>query len=297
VAEVWAAISAFFAEYQVLFRILVILVAAVLLNWILRVILDRSVKRFVQGVKRAQAVDSTQELTAGPHLNARAVQRTRTLGTVGRHIISWTIVVIALILILGELGVNLTAILASAGILAAGLAFGAQNIVKDILNGIFMVFEDQLGVGDLITVGQVTGTVEDVGIRITKVRAADGTLWFVRNGEILTLGNASQGWGRAIIDITVPANSDLALVERTALECGEELLRLPEYASRVTGQPEVLGLESVFGDRATLRLTVRTRPQAQYAVQRELRALIKKHFEERGIELAAELPKQPGGSL
>ncbi len=296
-AEVWAAISAFFGEYQVLFRILVILVAALLANWLLRLALDRSVKRFVRGVKRAQDVDSTQELTAGPHLNARAVQRTRTLGTVGRHVISWTIVVIALILILGELGVNLTAILASAGIIGAGLAFGAQNIVKDILNGIFMVFEDQLGVGDLITVGQITGTVEDVGIRITKVRAADGTLWFVRNGEILTLGNASQGWGRAIIDITVPSTSDLDLVQRTALESAEELLRLPEYASRVTGQPEVLGLESVFGDRATLRLTVRTRPQAQYAVQRELRALIKKHFEERGIELAAEQPRQPGGSL
>ncbi|XPP25738.1 MAG: mechanosensitive ion channel family protein [Leucobacter sp.] len=296
-AEFWAAISGFFAEYQVLFRVLVIIVMALLVNWALRLLLDRSVKRFVRGVKRAQDVDSTQELTAGPHLNARAVQRTRTLGTVGRHVISWTVVIVALILLLGELGVNLTAILASAGILAAGLAFGAQNIVKDILNGIFMVFEDQLGVGDLITVGQITGTVEDVGIRITKVRAADGTLWFIRNGEILTLGNASQGWGRAIIDITVGADADLAAVEQAAQDSAEELLRLPQYANKVTGQPEVLGLESVYGDRATLRLTLRTRPQAQYAVQRELRALIKKNFEQLGIQLAAELPKSPGGSL
>lgn len=295
-AEVWAAIGDFFAEYQVLFRILVILVAAVVLNWVLRLVLDRSVKRFVQGVKRAQDVESTLELTPGPHFNARAVQRTRTLGAVGRHVISWTIGVVTLILVLGELGVNLTAILASAGILAAALAFGAQNIVKDFLNGIFMVFEDQLGVGDLITVGQVSGTVEDVGIRITKVRAADGTLWFVRNGEILTLGNASQGWGRAIVDVTVSAECDLELAERTALECAEELLRSPEFASRVTGQPEMLGLESVSGDRATLRLTVRTRPQAQYAVQRELRTLIARRFKELGLRLADETPRQSGGS-
>lgn len=296
-AEVWAAINGFFAEYQVLFRILVIIIAALLLNWVLRLLLHRSVQRIVRGVKRSQDVDSTQELTAGPHLNARAVQRTRTLGTVGRHAITWTIIIVAVIMILGELGVNLTAILASAGVLAAGLAFGAQNIVKDILNGTFMVFEDQLGVGDLVTVGQVTGTVEDVGIRITKVRAADGTLWFIRNGEIFTLGNASQGWGRAIIDITVPAETDLNAVERAAQASAEELLKLPQYANKVTGQPEILGLESVSGDRATLRLTLRTRPQAQYAVQRELRALIKKNFEHLGIPLAAELPMSPGGSL
>lgn len=295
-AEIWAAVSGFFEEYQALFRILVILAVAFLVNWILRLVLTRSVHQFVRGVKRAQDVESTQELVATPHLNARAVQRARTLGTIGRHIISWVIVVIALILILSELNVNLTALLASAGIIAAGLAFGAQNIVKDVLNGMFMVFEDQLGVGDLVTVGTLTGTVEDVGIRITKVRAADGQLWFIRNGEILMLGNASQGWGRAITDITVAADADLEFAERTALEAAEELLRSPEFTARVTGQPEVLGLVSVTNDRATLRLTVRTRPQAQYAVQRELRALIKRHFEERGIRLI-EVSKPPGGSL
>lgn len=296
-AEVWNAILAFFNEYQVLFRILVILVVALLANWVLRRLLVRMVQGVVSGVKRAQDVESTQELTAAPHLTARAVQRTRTLGTVGRHVISWSIVVISLILILGQLGVNLAAVLTSAGFVAAGLAFGAQNIVKDILNGIFMVFEDQLGVGDHITVGTISGTVEDVGIRVTKVRAGDGTLWFIRNGEILTLGNASQGWGRAIIDITVPAEEDLERVERAALESASELLSSHQFARRVTGEPEVLGLESVSGNRATIRLTVRTRPEAQWSVQRELRALIKKHFEELGIPLAADLPNVPGGSL
>ena len=295
-AEVWEAITGFYTDYRVLFNILLIVVLAVVLNWVLRRLLMRTVQGVVSGVKRSQDVDSTQELQAGPYLNARAVQRTRTLGTVGRHVITWVLVVIALIMILGQLQVNLTAILASAGVIAAGLAFGAQNIVKDILNGVFMVFEDQLGVGDLVTVGQITGTVEDVGIRITKVRASDGTLWFIRNGEILTLGNASQGWGRAIIDITVGADEDLDQVEQAALESATKLVRSPEFARRVTGEPEVLGLESVFGDRATIRLTVRTRPEAQFAVQRALRARIKTRFGELGIQLAGQLPR-PEGSV
>lgn len=296
-AEWWSAVSAFFAEYEVLWRILVVLLACLLVNWLLRLVLGRAVQGIVRGVKRSQDVDSTQELEAGPYLNARAVQRTRTLGTLGRNVINWLTVITAFVLVLAQFNVNLTAVIASAGVIAAGLAFGAQNIVKDILNGIFMAFEDQMGVGDLVTIGAITGTVEDVGIRVTQVRAGDGTLWFIRNGEVLTLGNASQGWGRAIIDITVSSDEDLELVERTALESAGELLRSPQFARRVTGEPEVLGLESVYGDRATIRLTVRTRPEAQFSVQRELRALIKKSFEERGIRLAAELPGKPGGSL
>ncbi|MBO1902911.1 mechanosensitive ion channel family protein [Leucobacter weissii] len=295
-AEFWAAVADFFEQYQVLFRILLIIAAALFANWLLRLILHRAVHGVVRGVKRANQVDATQELLAAPQLKARAVQRTRTLGTVGRHVISWTIAVIAVILILSQLGVNLAALLTSAGIVAAGLAFGAQNIVKDILNGIFMVFEDQLGVGDMVTIDQITGTVEDVGIRVTKVRAFDGTLWFIRNGEILTLGNVSQGWGRAIIDITVDAEADLDAVERVALESARDLIESPEFARRVTGGPEMLGLESVFGDRATLRLTLRTRPEAQFAVQRELRAKIKKRFGQLGIQLAAEIPKPSGGA-
>ena len=295
--EFWSAVSGFFLAYRAPFTIALIVIGAFLANWLLRRMLDRGVTHVVRGVKRAQDVDSTQELQATPHMNARAVQRTRTLGTVGRHIISWTIVIAASMAVLAQLGVNLTALLASAGIVAAGLAFGAQNIVKDILNGIFMVFEDQLGVGDIVTIDQISGTVEDVGIRVTKVRAMDGTLWFVRNGEILTLGNASQGWGRAIIDIAVAADTDLGLAERAALECGRELIESPQFARRVTGEPEMLGLESMFGDRATLRLLVRTRPEAQWAVQRELRARIKERYAELGIALAAELPKFPGGSM
>ena len=286
----------FLSTYHTPLMILLIIVAAGVLNWILRRVLMRTVTQIVKGVKRAQDVDTTSEMQAAPYVNARAVQRTRTLGTVGRVVITWIIAIVALILILNELGVNLGAVLTSAGIVAAGLAFGAQNIVKDVLNGIFMVFEDQLGIGDFVTIDQVSGTVEDVGIRVTQVRAADGTLWFVRNGEILTLGNSSQGWGRALVDVTVDAHQDLTHVSEITLEAARALLGSERYARKVTGEPELLGLESVFGDRATLRLAVRTRPEAQWEVQRGIRAEIRRRFREDGIKLADELPRPQGGA-
>lgn len=294
--EFVAALRAFYTDYHTLINIVVIVLLAVVANWALRRLLVRTVTQVVRGVKRAQDVETTSEMYAAPYVNARAVQRTRTLGTVGRHIISWVVVITAMMLILAQLGVNLGAVLTSAGIVAAGLAFGAQNVVKDILNGIFMVFEDQLGVGDVVTIEAITGTVEDVGIRITQVRALDGTLWHIRNGEILTLGNSSQGWGQALIDITVNADQDLNHVSEVSVAAARKLLTSAQYARKVTGEPVILGLESVFGDRATLRLAVRTRPEAQWEVQRGIRAEIVRTFREEGIVLSDERPNLPGGT-
>lgn len=294
--EFVAALRSFYTDYQTLINIVVIVLLAIVANWALRRLLVRTVTQVVRGVKRAQDVETTSEMYAAPYVNARAVQRTRTLGTVGRHIISWVVVITAMMLILAQLGVNLGAVLTSAGIVAAGLAFGAQNVVKDILNGIFMVFEDQLGVGDVVTIEAITGTVEDVGIRITQVRALDGTLWHIRNGEILTLGNSSQGWGQALVDITVNADQDLTHVSEVSVAAARKLLTSAQYARKVTGEPVILGLESVFGDRATLRLAVRTRPEAQWEVQRGIRAEILRTFREEGIVLSDERPNLPGGT-
>ncbi|WP_449278566.1 mechanosensitive ion channel family protein [Leucobacter sp. GX24907] len=288
--SVGSAFSSFVTQYEVPIRIVCIVLGAILIHWILLLILRRSIDRIVVGVKKAQGVDSTQELTAAPKMSARAVQRARTLGSLGRNFITAVIVMVAFTMVMGELGFNLTALLASAGVLAAGLAFGAQNIVKDILNGVFMAFEDQLGVGDVVTIGEVSGTVEDVGIRVTQVRGVDGTLWFVRNGEILTLGNSSQGWGRALVDITIDADNDFAKAEEVALTAARQLLSSDRFARKVAGAPEVWGLESVFGDRATLRLAMRTRPEAQWEVQRALRAALSREFHQNGITLAKELP-------
>lgn len=282
-----SAFADFMARYGKPVEILLTVVVMIALIWLLRLILSRSVARFVHGVKRSQQVTHTSEIEAGTYLKARAVQRTRTLAGVGRHAITWILVAVAIVFILGRLGVNVAAILASAGIIAAGLAFGAQNIVKDILNGIFMVFEDQLGIGDIVTIGDITGTVEDVGIRVTQVRAHDGTLWFIRNGEILTLGNSSQGWGRAIIYVTVDGSEDLGEVSELIVSSAKTLLDNEKYARKVTGFPEMVGIESVGENTATLQLAVRTRPEAQWEVQRGIQAELRHSFKKQGIKLVS----------
>jgi small-conductance mechanosensitive channel len=282
----WVAVQEWLTLYGMPIRIIAIVFAAIIMRWIVLVVLQRTVQRVVNGVKKNQQVESTREIVQSPLLAARIVQRTRTLGSVGTNLVTSLIAIVVLVLVLGELGVNLTAILASAGIIAAGLAFGAQNIVKDLLGGIFMVFEDQLGVGDSVVIGEVRGTVEMVGLRITHVRASDGTLWFIRNGEILKLGNLSHDWGRAQIDLTVAATQPLEEVQQIALEAAGELHRDPLVARKIIGLAEVIGLREVTPEKVTLRLAIKTRPGVQDEVGRALSAVLLRRFDGAGIPLA-----------
>lgn len=288
--ELWLTIKNFFVENEAAWRILLIVVLACIIWWIVRTLISRGVHQVVRGVKKSQMTDSTKEISTVGLVRERAIQRTRTIGAVANSVLTWVVVVVALILILHQVGIDLTAILASAGFIGAALAFGAQSIVKDVLNGIFMVFEDQLGVGDWVSIGNVEGTVEDVGIRVTQVRAIDGTLWFIRNGEILELGNSSQGYGQAIIDITVSTDNDLDAVQEAALAATQNVIESPEYRRKVTGKPEMWGVQSVYGDRVTLRFGVRTRAEAQWALQRAVRKEVNDEFSKRGIVLANQLP-------
>lgn len=292
-ADVWRWVVNFLRENEHAWRILLIIVFALAIWWILRYLLKRGVDHFVYGVKKKQQIDSTQEISTSGLIRERAIQRTRTLGAIGRSIVTWLVIFTALVLILNEVGIDLTAILASAGFIGAALAFGAQSIVKDVLNGVFMVFEDQLGVGDYITVGDIEGTVEDVGIRITQLRAVDGTLWFVRNGEILSLGNMSQGFSEAIVDMTVESDQDMEYVQNVMLAAAQKVMKLPDYRRKITGNPDMWGMQNVYGDRATLRFTLRTRPEAHWGVQRAMRRQILEDFDAAGIRLAKQLPDIP----
>ncbi|MDO4241193.1 MAG: mechanosensitive ion channel family protein [Microbacteriaceae bacterium] len=292
-SEFWHAITSFFEQNQVAFRIFLIIVGAIVLRMVVRMAIRRTVNRIVHGVKKSQATDSTTEISTSGVARQRAIQRARTLGAVARSVVTWVIFVITLALILHQFNIDLTGVLASAGFIGAALAFGAQSIVKDVLNGIFMVFEDQIGVGDHVKVGSVEGTVEDVGIRVTQVRGLDGTLWFVRNGEILELGNSSQGHGQAIIDITVLNNNNLDAVQDAALAAANKVLKQQEYRRKITDAPKMWGVQSIYGDRATIRFTIRTRAEAQWAVQRAVRRQIQIDFAELGIELATQLPGIP----
>lgn len=170
-------------DWSTLIRIVLILVGAIVLRAILLLSVKRVVKGISSGAKRSLGTAVSPQ---------RVVLRAKTLGSVLSNFITWSIFVIAGTMLLSELGVAVGALIAGAGILGAALGFGAQNIVRDLLSGLFIVFEDQYGIGDQVDLGEASGVVESVGLRITQLRDAKGTLWYVRNGEILRVGNLSH---------------------------------------------------------------------------------------------------------
>jgi small conductance mechanosensitive channel len=263
-----------------------IIVGAIVIVWILHFVIRRVVNRIVRGAKSKANVDDTQALERSPLVSVRIVQRTRTLGSILKNIVNVTAVIIALVMIVSVLAPNalgsLTLLTAAIG---AGLGFGAQNIVKDVLNGIFIVAEDQVGIGDVVDVGLATGIVESVSVRITQVRDVNGTLWYVRNGEITRIGNMSLGWSRVIIDLAVPVDADIDAVEKTMLQTAKSIAKDPKWRTRIIEEPEMWGLESVSGDALVIRLVMKTRAGAKDDVARELRMRLKQAIDEMGLTL------------
>jgi hypothetical protein len=157
-------------------------------------------------------------------------------------------------------------ILASAGIIGVALGFGAQNLVRDYLNGIFMILEDQYGVGDAIDVGEASGIVESVGLRTTRLRNVDGTVWHVRNGEIVRVGNMSQGWSRALLDVSVAYGTDVDHAQEVIKRTADEVAAGEEVGRFVLDEPELWGVEGLGVDGIDIRLVVKTAPLEQWKV-------------------------------
>lgn len=269
-----------------LLQVLGVVVGTVIVAWILRGIIRRVVDRVVNGAKNKANVDDTQALDRSPLAAVRLVQRTRTLGTILQNIVNVVLVVVALVwtasIVAPDAVASLTLLTAAVG---AGLGFGAQNIVKDVLNGIFIVAEDQIGIGDVVDLGLATGIVEYVSVRVTHVRDVNGTLWYVRNGEITRIGNMSQGWSRVIIDLAVPVDADIDEVEKAMLTAAKGLAKDAKWRTRIIEQPEVWGLESVSGDALVIRLVMKTRANAKDDVARELRVRLKRAIDAMGLTL------------
>jgi len=277
-------------------QVILIIVVAVVLRIVLRFAIDRVVSRIVNGVKRRQNVEDTQALVTSPLSAVRIVQRTRTLGSVLNNIVAVALVIVAVLSVITTINDKILgsfALITAA--LGAGLGFGAQNIVKDVLNGLFMdvlnglfmVAEDQLGVGDVVDLGPATGVVETVGIRITQIRDVNGTVWFVRNGEIIRVGNMSQGWSRVIIDLAVPYDADVAAVQERMLGIATQMAADPKWRSRILEKPEIWGIESISAEAVVIRLVVKTRPGTKDDVARDLRARLKTGLDAMGIKLPA----------
>lgn len=219
------------------------------------------------------------------HLAERRAARASSVAAVLASSAAAVIWTIAALLVLGQLGLNLGPLIAGAGIAGIALGFGAQSLVKDCLSGLFILIEDQYGVGDVVDLGDAIGTVEEVALRVTVLRDIDGTVWHVPNGEIRRVGNRTQRWSVALIDVEVAYDADLdharALIERAALEVCES----PGYVDDVLEPPEVLGVERLGADGVTLRLVVKSAPGAQWRLQRELRLALKRALDGGGVEI------------
>ncbi len=255
-----------------------IAVGAFVAAWLLRILIRRVVNRVVNGAKTKANVVDTQALDRSPLATVRVVQRTRTLGSILQNIVNVAVGIVAIVMIVQVLAPDaLGSFALITAALGAGLGFGAQNIVKDVLNGIFIVAEDQVGIGDVVDLGLATGIVEYVSVRITHVRDVNGSLWYVRNGEITRIGNMSQGWSRVIVDLAVPAdtNVDVEAIENTMLDAAQSLAHDPKWRSRILENPEVWGLESVGEDVLIIRIVMKARPAAKDDVARELRMRLK----------------------
>jgi small conductance mechanosensitive channel len=246
--------------------ILVVLAIAVIANRLLRRAIRKAVQRIATGT-------------------ARSAARGQTIGQVLRSCASVVVLGIATLLVLGELGINLGPLLAGAGIAGVAIGFGAQSLVKDFLSGVFMLLEDQYGVGDVIDVGEASGQVEAVTLRSTRLRDAEGTVWHVPNGEIRRVGNKSQQWARAVVDVAVAYGTDVRaatdVIQRTAHQLRDD----PDWGRLLQEDPQVLGVEALGPDGMSIRLSVQTEPGEQFAVMRELRLRLREALDEAGIEL------------
>ncbi|WP_309708055.1 mechanosensitive ion channel domain-containing protein [Pseudolysinimonas sp.] len=288
-AEFWAVVIAFYAgPFGVPARVLTIIVVASLVRLVLQLVIRRVVNRVISGVKKKQNVEDTAALQASPVAAMRIVQRTRAFGGVLSSTVTTVVILVSLVLIVSAIDPNATgAFSLITAALGAGLGFGAQNVVRDVLNGLFIVTEDQLGVGDVVDLGQATGVVEAVGIRVTTVRDVNGTLWYVRNGEILRVGNMSQGWARVILDLAIPYDADIDAVKERMLQTGVEMRADGKWKRLMIEQPEIWGIESISAEAIILRLVVKTRSGAKDDVARELRARVKRTLDGMGIRVPA----------
>jgi small-conductance mechanosensitive channel len=271
-------------------RIALIVVLAVLL----RALLNRAIRRLVTGAAEGTVPVVLRPLherakgrllEATPILSERRRQRAETIGSVLRSVASLVVFTVAGAMVLSELSFDLGPVLASAGIVGVAVGFGAQNLIKDFLNGMFMILEDQYGVGDVIDAGEATGTVEAVGLRSTRLRDVNGTVWHIRNGEIVRVGNKSQGWARAVLDIPVAWDTDVPHVRDVVKQAADEVWQDEEWSDKIIEEPEVWGIEDMGASGLVIRLAVKTAPLEQWTVARELRQRVKAAFDREGIAI------------
>lgn len=273
------------------------IVLVVIVAWVANHLVRRAIARFAARLTGPNSSETMSRLrrrapsvVADAGLSTRTAARTQTLAQVLRSISSAVIWTIALVTILGEMGINLGPLVASAGIAGVALGFGAQSLVKDVISGFFMLVEDQYGVGDIVDVGSAsnsvaTGAVEAVSLRTTRIRDVNGTVWHVPNGIIERVGNKSQQWARALVDVNVAYGTDVDHAQQIIKDTADGLWTDPAWEGVILEEPEVWGVEQLSTDAIQIRLVVKTQPAEQFRVTRDLRRRLLQAFDANDIEV------------
>lgn len=266
-------------------QILLILLLASLVLRLARRVIERTVAHAKDPESTQGPLRRRRPADEGPSYAIRRAQRADALGALLTSVATVVVWVLAIFLILAEVNIQVAPLVAGAGVVGLAVGFGAQDLVKDFLSGVFMLAEDQFGVGDIVDVGEADGIVEGVTLRTTKIRDVHGTLWHVPNGEIRRVGNSSQQWARSLLDIGVSYGTDIdtaiEVIEAVAAAMADE----EGYRDQFLDAPDVWGVQSLGADSVDIRLVIKTEPGAQWAISRELRRRLKAAFDAVGIEI------------
>jgi small-conductance mechanosensitive channel len=277
-------------------RVIVIILGAALARFVVHRLIDRYVRK--ADAKRESRFSLLGPVggvlaTATGYRNARHEQRMATAATIVKSTLSVIIIGTALLMILDLFGIPLGPLLASAGVAGLAIGFGAQSLVKDTLSGLFMIVEDQYGVGDVVDTGTVVGTVEEVTLRITRLRDGDGVVWYIRNGEILRLGNRSQGWSVATVDVQLGYTDDVARVTDIMAAAVAGLADDKPWSDVLLEAPRVTGIEAMTHGLVTLRVAARVRANERDGVQREIRSRLKAAFDANDVHMPVPFVSPP----
>ena len=267
-------------------KILLIVVIAVVARMAARKFIDGVVGRMIEDPKRGPLSKARRSEGSRGQVRERRRQRAQAVGDVLRSAATIAITTMAFVMILGALDISVGPIIASAGIAGLALGFGAQSLVSDFLAGLLMLIEDQYGVGDWIEISGTAGTVEEVGLRVTKLRDLGGAVCYVRNGQVLKLSNYSQDWARAMLDVPFAADQDLDWAMATLEEAAWSLKHDPAWGEKVFDSPKVWGLTTLSREEITMRVSVDTSPADRWDVERELRRRVKAALETEDVKSA-----------
>lgn len=283
-------------------NVVIVIVVAVVLRAIAGRVIGRVTQRIVNSHNRIS--QSSAKLTGRVlhQTSARAdrqQQRAETIASLLKSVTTVIIFGIGFVTVLSQVGINVGPILASAGVLGLAIGFGAQSLVQDFLAGIFMISEDQYGVGDVVDVGDAVGTVEAVSLRITKIRDLNGGLWHVRNGEVQRVCNMNQDWANAVVELPLDSSADIdqaiSIVQGGIDAFGAD----PAVQEKILERPEVNGVTEIGRGVTILRVLVKTSPGEQWALGRGLRRQLKRSLDLYNIPVAypAYLPQTDGADI